>query len=381
MKNYNKKKEEMIKAFEDFEEKYGIDCNSIIWRIKKHGKYMTNQKLYFRHNSKLSFLQRFRSSFETILKLYDYYLTFDQSKTQLWTVTKKRTKLDKMIIKEGKRLLVQFEEINQTEKNLNQLLWRLHRYGVTITKYIIVPEITEKGGTVNYHYHIIIEFQSDVNRIRSNKKEKYRSLAYNPTIQKDLEQGWINNPTLSEIWKDITKDGSYRIKPEVIRKKEGVFYYLLSYMNKGIKYQSTDMLPYLYFALKSKKAYRIKGLKRIPKIKYKVLDEKRRQIDFKYHQIDFIDFDKIPIEYQKYYLQIYKNDILVEDKKIEQYFKMTQQQENGNQRLSNFDRLLEKNRLVTWIEIEKEKISESEIQKKLTEGDIFRTREGYRILL
>lgn len=379
-------KQDLISSFNAFEEKYEFDCSSVKREITKHDKYFTNNKYYFRYNSKLSFLQKFRSKKEDVLKLYDYYKTFDPEKTSFWTITKKTFPLDKIIFKATPgRVKIEFEEINETERNLKALFKRLSRYGYQFTKYILVPEIKEENFLYNYHYHMLCEVNVDLSRIRKIKNPKYKNLVFHPGLKQDLDNGWIDFKLLSSIWKEITQNDSYRIKREEIRKKEGVFHYCLSYMNKGVQYQNISSVPYLYYALKSKKAYRIKGCKKLPKIEFEVLDEKRRRINFDFVYLNFVEREEIPIEKQEYFLLTRKDNNLIEEKNIIEYFNdLDKRQYNNNELISNFDRKLIKNKFLFKKEFNQSEIesvfSKKELQKLLTEGTIFCFRKGYSML-
>lgn len=343
-------KEKLRQAFTDFEEKYGVDCYSVKKEIDRHDKYMTNQKLYFKYTARLPFLRQFRSKREDVLKLLAFYETFDQSKTSFWTITRKRFPLENIIFKSkntctGSRLVIEFEEINQAEKNLRQLVNRLDRYGYHFKKYILVPEIKEEDSQFNYHYHLIVEAEVNVKKIRSNSKAKYRNLVYNP-LYGDMSNGWIDYPLLSDIWKEITKDGSYRIKREKIKKKYGVLHYVLAYINKGIEYKTYEAVPYLYFALKSKKAYRVKGCSKMPKIKYQILDHSKQRLIFNPMFIDWVEEKDIKADSQEYYLRLLRDDTILEDKHIIEYFKMDLDRTvDGNRILARYDPALFKRRI------------------------------------
>lgn len=343
--NEKELKESLVNSFKKFEDKFGIDCSKITREIERHGLYMTNGQLYFLYNSRLSFMQKFRSKREDVLKLLAFYNTFDMKRTSFWTITRKNFRLSRPIFVQSRnKTRIEFEEINQAERNLRSLFYRLETYGYHITKYILVPEIKEEGGFFNYHYHGIFETEVDIKRIRSNPKVRYRDLVYNKEFG-DLSNGWINFPVLSSIWKEITKNDSYRIKREEIRKKLGVFNYVLSYINKGIEYENIDSVPYLYFAMKSKKAYRIKGLKKMPKIKYQVLDKNRNRILFHPLNISWIEKDKIPIDFQEYFIILFKDGILIEEKAIREEFKKNLDRKvNGNRILAYYDESLYRNR-------------------------------------
>lgn len=379
-------KTDLIKAFKDFECKYGVDCSKIMLLLKRHDKYITNGRYYFKYNSGLNFLQKWKAIKQDILKLFDFYRTFKQDRTFFWTITKKRITLEKIYFKQsGNRLKIHFEEIDRSERNLRQLIRRLLKIGYHIEKYILVPEIKEKDFTYNYHYHVILEVRPVLNTILNNKNPLYRKLVWDWRYRYNRNDGWINNKVLSEIWKDITKDGSYRIKPEYIRSKMGSFNYLLSYLNKGIQFQNVQAVPYLYFALKSKKAYRLKGSGKLPKIKTTLLDHQKNSINFEYYRINYVNKEDIPIDKQEYYVLYHKDQEIVEEIHFIDYFNLDKKRySENNHQLNNFDIKLRKNRQVwkkknNWQDVETQ-FSKKEIQKLLTEGYIYDTNKGYRLV-
>lgn len=376
----------LVNSFKEFENSFGIDCCAIIREIEKHGLYITNGRLYFKYNAKLSFLRPKRAKKADVLKLLDFYETFDMDKTSFWTITKRTFKLSSPIFNiNQKGTKINFPEVIKTEDNLKALIKRLDRYGYHIKKYIMVVEVKEKNDLFNYHYHGIFQVSVNIQKIRSIKNKKYRELVYHPEIKRDLDNGYIYYPLLSSIWKEITQDDSYRIERGEIKSKKGAFYYILSYMNKGIQYQNIAAVPYLYFIMKSKKAFRTKGLRKIPKIEYKILDHNRNPVEFNYFNTRWVEEQEIDIDTQEYTLQTYRNKLLVEEKNIIQYFKYGKNKSyNGNQMLSNFDRKLLKNKTIftkkfNWREVER-LFSPKEIQTMLKEGSIFETNEGYKLI-
>lgn len=331
-------------AFVDFSLKYNLPVDIVLDGIDKHDLFITNGEFYFKYNSRLPFLQKFRSSQDQVMRLEDFYNTFaekglnalsvDDSRTWFWTITRKTFALNEPVIslKERKTKYgnfvtadIDFQEIKKCDDNLRALFTRLKRYGFDLNKYILVPEIKDtEEGLINYHYHMIVE-------PKVNLKKFYECRAYKEIYAYYLEKfnnkeidsipelvridGYIHNSILSHIWKEITEDGSYRILPEEIKDKKGCFHYILSYLNKPMQYRNVANVPYLYYALKSKKAYRVKGDGRVklPKITSKLYDLEDNRIRFSYNNIKFIERSKIKKSFQVYKIKYYKNDVLIRE--------------------------------------------------------------------
>lgn len=313
---------ELVEAFNEFSSRFGIPCEGIVEGIRKHGMFMTNGEYYFQHNSKLPFLQAFRSSRTQLMKVKDVYDSFSPcgitkspangSRTWFWTITMRTFPLNKLCVeakemrtRHGTRIKtdIGFEEIENADKHLKAFFKRLSRYGLNFDKYILVPEIKDsKTGLFNYHYHLIAQISVDIEKM---KKSPF------PDLTAGRIDGYVSLSRLSEIWKTITKDGSYRIKAEQIKSRQGCLNYVLSYLNKPMEARNSKLVPFMYYALKSKKAYRLKGFGKLPKIEYSICDLKNERINFNYGRMRFVDVEKITPRAQAHIIITRKNNEIV----------------------------------------------------------------------
>lgn len=367
-----KTERETIKdSFYRFASRYGVDVSKVIEELDLHGKYLTNGEYYFKYQARLNFMKAFRASETQLLKLKTFYKNFKNP--YLWTITRKTFTLKNPIVDNiiyrrkndyGEDLVirkqrVKFEQIEQCDYDFKLLHQRLKRVGL-LQKYILVPEIVDNEGKLNYHYHLLVD---SANALSDTELQKLQEI-------------------VRGHWKEITH-GSFIVDIEKVRSRLGALNYILSYMNKPMQYRDIDMIPYMYYALKSKKAYRLKGCKKLDDVKIELLDEKKRKISFKYIRV-FVEKEEIPIPYQDYYKRVIWNSKIVYEVKIRELFISTDHSFKGNKLLNKFDKKLEKYKFYfkkedNWKYIE-EKFSDKEIQYLLNVGDIYATRDGYKLL-